>query len=515
MKKAFVNSLFSNLLLDLSQGKTNTDDVLKKISAVIPDAEAMPFLVKSTQRVCCGKMTAAQRLEELRKGGFNIFNVGEENGVLVDFLTDSGTGSMSDEQWAALIKGSEWYAGAKSFRVFQEAFKEIFGDDFEIIPAHQGRSAESILLEALKQSGLVEQGKKVVFNAAFDTTAGWVEQVTGFLPVNLYCPEMELPLSSEHPFKGNLDVTRLEERIAQKDVGAVFLTITNNTGGGQSVSLQNIRGVSALCRKNSLPLFFDACRFAENAFFIQKHEHPEMTIREIVREMFCYADGATFSAKKDGKANIGGAILIRKGLFVVTQYAKILTIAREGFVSYGGLAGRDLEAVAQGIRETTTEDYLKQRIGQVQYLHSLLDLAGIPLLKPCGGHAVYLDARSFLPQVPQNEYRGLTLSLVLFAKYGIRSCEVGDFMHGKKDEKGALLQPAKNDFLRLAIPRLTYSSEHMLYTASCLSEFNSIKEKITNGMRVKENFVNNGFDHFFTRFEPINEENFNEAVLGK
>lgn len=501
----------------LENGSQSLEETTNAIQSLMPQAEAQPFLIKSTQHVAGTAMSTEQRLDALKNAGYNVFHVGENTGVLVDFLTDSGTGSMSDKQWAALMQATEWYAGSKSFLEFENAFKEVCGNEFTILPAHQGRSAESTFLEALKKAGIVKENQKIVFNTAFDTTHGWVTNITGHAPENLYCEAYEKPLDHDAPFKGNLEPNRLKERITQGGVGAVFLTITNNTSGGQPVSLENIQATRQICDANHVPLFFDACRFAENAYFIQQKEpgQNQKTIRDIVRDMFSYVDGATFSAKKDAKANIGGAILIRNGFAgdKVAYHAKTLTIMRDGFISYGGLAGRDLEITAQGLRETTQEDYLRQRVGQVQYLHRLLHAAGVPLVHPCGGHAVYVDAREFLDGVPEDQYRGWTLSLALFAKYGIRGVEIGDVMYAKKDGNGKRLAPAKNDFLRLAIPRLTYASEHMLYTAACFADFSKRRKELSSGVRITGNFENNGFDHFFARFEPVDPENFRQTLL--
>lgn len=500
----------------LEKGEQSREETTKAIQSLMPQAEPLPFLVKSTQHMAGGNMTTEQRLDALEKAGYNIFHVGENTGVLVDFLTDSGTGSMSDQQWAALMQATEWYAGSKSFNAFENAFKDVCGSEFTILPAHQGRSAESTFLEALKKAGVVKTGQKIVFNTAFDTTHGWVTQITGHAPENLYCQAYEKPLDDPAPFKGNLEPSRLKERLEKGDVGAVFLTITNNTSGGQPVSLENMQATRKICNGFCVPLFFDACRFAENAYFIQQKEpgQKSKSIRHIVKDMFNEVDGATFSAKKDAKANIGGAILIRNGFAEnrVAYHAKTLTIMRDGFISYGGLAGRDLEITAQGLRETTQEDYLRQRVGQVQYLHRLLHAVGVPLVHPCGGHAVYVNAREYLTGVPEEQYRGWTLSLALFAKYGIRGVEIGDVMYAPKDAQGKRSSPAKNDFLRLAIPRLTYASEHMLYTAACFADFSKRKDALSSGVRITGNFENNGFDHFFARFEPVDEENFRRAL---
>ncbi len=516
METKVIQNHMREKLVQFREGHISLDQALAAMDTLLPPAEALPILTKVTQQIPNPNATFVNRMDALRKAGYNVFHVGEEDGVKVDFLTDSGTGTMSDAQWAASFSGTEWYAGSKSFRLFEESFRDVFGPQFSVIPAHQGRSAESTLLDALKQAGILAPGKKAVFNTAFDTTHGWVSQITGFPPENLYCEDFEKPLDDPAPFKGNLDAVRLENRLKAGDVGVVFLTVTNNTSGGQPASLGNIRDVSRVCRSFGVPFFLDACRFAENAYFIKQREEgqKDRPIRDIVRDMFKDADGATFSAKKDGKANIGGAILIRDDARMQkAQYAaSILTIMRDGFISYGGLAGRDLEAIAQGIRETTQEAYLHQRVGQVQYLHRLLDAFGVPLVHPCGGHAVYVNARDYLSGVPQEEYRGLTLSLALFTAYGIRTVEIGDFMYGRKDAAGALLQPAKNDFIRLAVPRMTYASEHMLYTAACFADLNAKKHRLKRGVRVKDRFENNHFDHFFARFELADADNFESAL---
>ncbi len=417
-----------------------------------------PFRIKSVEPI---RMTTPDQREAiLRDAGFNLFLVKSED-VLIDLLTDSGTGAMSSEQWAGMMRGDESYAGAPSFFRFLERMQNLTGFD-HILPTHQGRASERILFELIGG-----EGKVVPNNAHFDTTRANVEH-SGAKAVDLGIPESKKP-TTRHPFKGNMDVGLLERLIREvgpERIPVVMVTVTNNSGGGQPVSLENLRAVRAVCDKFKLPLFLDACRFAENAYFIKMREPgmADRSIREIVREMFDLSDGATISAKKDGLVNIGGMLLIRdEELF---RRASNLLILTEGFITYGGLAGRDLEAMAQGYEEVTHEDYLAYRIRSVAYLGEGLLKAGIPIIEPPGGHAVYIDAGALCPHIPREQFPGQAVVVGLFRVAGIRAVEIGSVMFGSED-------PGRLELVRLAMPRRVYTQSHIDYVieaASILAE---------------------------------------------
>ncbi|MCI4445103.1 MAG: tryptophanase, partial [Candidatus Aminicenantes bacterium] len=380
-------------------------------------APAEPFRIKTVERI---KLTTRREREAiLKEAGYNVFNIPAEK-VYIDLLTDSGTSAMSDNQWSGLMIGDESYAGARSFFHLESAVKNIFCFN-HVIPTHQGRAAERILFEAL-----VKKGDFVPNNIHFDTTRANVE-IRGAQPVDLVIEEAYNP-DSEFPFKGNMDVDRLRKFIEKKGkerIPLVMLTITNNSGGGQPVSIKNIKEVSQVCKLHGIPLYFDACRFAENAYFIKKREpgYEKKPVLDIAQEIFSYAQGATMSAKKDALVNIGGFITLDDDL--LAEKLKNLLILSEGFPTYGGLAGRDLEAIARGLEEVLEEDYLEYRINQVAYLARLLDEAGVPIFKPVGGHAVYLLADRFLPHIPRHQYPGWALTVALYREAGIRAVEIG------------------------------------------------------------------------------------------
>src|ERR687887_513736 len=371
-----------------------------------------PFRIHSVEPIAM--TTRGERQEELVRAGYNLFNIPGPR-VLIDLLTDSGTGAMSSEQWAGLQRGDESYAGSASWFRFRDSVRELF--PFEhVIPTHQGRAAEKILFSVIGGPG-----KAIPNNTHFDTTRANVE-FTGAEAADLVIPEGRVP-SAIHPFKGNMDVDALEAFIDEhgvENVPVVFVTITNNSGGGQPVSLKNLRAVRAVCDRHGLPLFLDACRFAENAWFIHEREEGqgERPIPDIVREMASLADGMTMSAKKDGLANIGGWLAMNDD--ALAEQCRNLLILTEGFVTYGGLAGRDLEAIAQGLREVVVEDYLRYRIRSTAYLGEALDAAGVPVVKPFGGHAVYIDARALLPHLEPLAYPGQALACALYREGGIR-----------------------------------------------------------------------------------------------
>jgi tryptophanase len=420
-----------------------------------------PFRIKTVEPL---RWTTRQEREELLRGAhYNLFLLPADD-VLIDLLTDSGTGAMSTRQWAAMMEGDESYAGSRSFDHFRESVQDIFGYR-HVIPTHQGRAAERILFSVMCRKGDV-----IPNNTHFDTTRANIEFV-GAEAVDLPIPEGRVPACA-HPFKGNMDVDgldRLISRAGRERVPLVMLTITNNSGGGQPVSMENIRAVSALCRRHGIPLYFDACRFAENAYFIKLREkgYESKTPKEIAREMFRLGDGCTMSAKKDGLANIGGFLCTNDdGL---AQQEKNLLILTEGFPTYGGLAGRDLEAIAVGIEEVLEEDYLRYRIVSTAYLGRHLAEQGVPIVQPPGGHAIYLDARAFLPHLPPALFPGVALAAELYLEGGIRSVEIGTLMFGAA---------AQMDLVRLAIPRRVYTQSHVDYVVEVILEVWKRREQI-------------------------------------
>jgi tryptophanase len=448
-----------------------------------------PFRIHSVEPIRL--TTVEQRDAALRAAGYNLFNLHADD-VLIDLLTDSGTGAMSRDQWAAVQHGDESYAGSPSWFAFLEAVSELFPFR-HVIPTHQGRAAEKILFSVVGGPG-----KVVPNNTHFDTTRANVE-ATGAEAVDLVIPEGRDP-ATIHPFKGNMDVAALDRLLAERgaDVPVVFVTITNNSGGGQPVSLENLRAVRAVCDRHHVPLFLDACRFAENAWFIKLREpgQAERAIPDIVREMASLADGMTMSAKKDGLANIGGWLALDDdGL---AEQCRNLLILTEGFPTYGGLAGRDLEAIAQGLREVVVEDYLRYRIRSTEYLGEALDRAGVPLVKPYGGHAIYLDARALLPHIPPLEYPGQALAIALYREGGIRGCEIGTVMFGRHPDGAEA--PAAMDLVRLAIPRRTYTQSHIDYVIEVV-RWVAERAADLRGLRIDEQPA--ALRHFTARFAPL------------
>ena len=433
-----------------------------------------PFRIKAVEPI---KMTTPEERQGLiERVGFNLFKLPAED-VIIDLLTDSGTSAMSAAQWGALMQGDESYAGARSWYRFERAVKEIFGFE-HVIPAHQGRAAERILF-----SVLVRPGHVVPSNTHFDTTRANIE-FAGGRAVDLPAPEAADP-ASRAPFKGDMDVRALEALIAEvgpERIPVIMLTVTNNSGGGQPVSMANIKAVSRIARTHGIPFYIDACRFAENAWFIKQREpgYADKTPREIAREMFSYADGATMSAKKDAFANIGGFLVTNDGDLAAQE--RDLLILTEGFPTYGGLAGRDLEAIAVGLDEVLEEDYLNYRIVSTAYVANKLDEAGVPVMLPAGGHAVYLDARRFLPHVPPLQYPGQALSVELYVEGGVRGVEIGTVMFGKDPHTGEE-KPAHWDLVRLAIPRRVYTQSHMDYVVEAVAQVYERREEI-GGMRI-------------------------------
>jgi len=435
--------------------------------------------------------TRAERARAIEAAGFNLFNVHADD-VLIDLLTDSGTGAMSRDQWAAVQHGDESYAGSPSWYTFLGSVQALFPFP-HVIPTHQGRAAEKILFSAIGGPG-----KVIPNNTHFDTTRANIE-ATGAEAVDLVIPEGREP-ATIHPFKGNMDVDALERLLAERaaDVPVVFVTITNNSGGGQPVSLRNLRAVRAVCDRHHIPLFLDACRFAENAWFIHEREEgqAERSVVDIVHDMAALADGMTMSAKKDGLANIGGWLAMRDG--TLAERCRTLLILTEGFVTYGGLAGRDLEAIAQGLREVVEADYLRYRIRSTAYLGEALDAAGIPIVRPVGGHAVYLDARAMLPHVPPLQYPGQSLAVALYVEGGIRACEIGTVMFGRHPDGSE--SPAAMDLVRLAIPRRTYTQSHIDYVIEVVRAVGARAADL-RGYRIASEPP--ALRHFTARFTPL------------
>lgn len=442
-----------------------------------------PFRIKSVEPIRW--TTRAEREQLLRAAHYNLFLLPASD-VLIDLLTDSGTGAMSTHQWAALMEGDESYAGSKSFDRFRSSVQDIFGYR-HVIPAHQGRAAERILFGVTCKKGSI-----VPNNTHFDTTRANIE-FAGGEAVDLLIPEGRDP-KTRHPFKGNMDVDALEQliqRVGRERIPLVMLTVTNNSGGGQPVSMENIRQVNAVCRRYKIPLYFDACRFAENAYFIKLREpgYASTTPKQIAQEMFSYGDGCTMSAKKDGMANIGGFLCTNDDL--LAQQEKDLLILTEGYPTYGGLAGRDLEAIAVGLQEALEEDYLRYRIASTAYLGDHIAAEGVPIVQPPGGHAVYIDARAFLPHVPSEQFPGVALAAELYIAGGIRSVEIGSLMFGAA---------AQMELVRLAIPRRVYTQSHIDYVVEIILEVWKKRDAI-RGLKLLHQapFLR----HFTARLEPL------------
>ena len=431
-----------------------------------------PFRIKAVEPIKF--TTPAERRLALDHAGNNVFRLRAED-VLIDLLTDSGTGAMSADQWSAMMRGDESYAGSRSFERFHAVVTELTGFR-HIIPTHQGRAAERILFHTILKPGQI-----VLNNTHFDTTRANIE-VEDAEARDLVIAEGRIP-SAIHPFKGNMDLDRLERTLAIDGdrIVLVMVTVTNNSGGGQPVSLENLRGVRALCTRFGKPFFLDACRFAENAWFIKQREpgQQDRTPREIAREMFSLADGCTMSAKKDGLANIGGFLAMNDDRWA--EECRNLLILTEGFPTYGGMAGYDLEAVARGLEEVTEEAYLRYRIRSIEYLAERLTAGGVPIVQPPGGHAVYIDARAMLPAIPPLAYPGVALVNALYVDGGIRACEIGTVMFGLQPDGSEI--PASMDLVRLAIPRRLYTQSHIDYVAEAILEVAANKDAL-RGYRI-------------------------------
>lgn len=449
-----------------------------------------PFRIKTIEPI--EMSTPEQREGWLVEAGYNLFRLPAER-VLIDLLTDSGTAAMSAAQWGAMMTGDESYAGARSWYRFEEAVRRVFGFPY-VMPTHQGRAAERILFGCT-----VREGDVVPSNGHFDTTRANIEYLGGEA-VDLPCAEASDPTTDE-PFKGNMDVQGLEKLLTDRAaaVPLIMLTVTDNTGGGQPVSMANIRAVADLARRFGKPVYIDACRFAENAWFIKQREdgYADVPVRKIAREMFSYADGCTMSAKKDALVNIGGFLCTTDS--TLAEREKDLLILTEGFPTYGGLAGRDLEAIAVGLDEVLDDDYLRYRSVSIAYVVDHLHQAGVPVLRPAGGHAVYLDAGRFLPHLPALEYPGQSLAAELYRHAGIRGVEIGTVMAGRDPVTGAE-RPARRELVRLAVPRRAYTQSHMDYVVEAILEVYERRDSL-RGYRIAAEppFLR----HFSATFEPL------------
>ncbi len=468
------------------------------LAAADPDKEPPvdfviePFRIKMVEPIRL--TTREERARLLVEAGLNVFLVRAED-CLIDLLTDSGTSAMSQDQWAAMMCGDESYAGARSFYRFEAAVKGIFGFA-HVIPTHQGRAAERILF-----STLCRPGHRVPSNTHFDTTRANIE-AAGAEAVDLVIPEGRQPRTA-HPFKGNMDLGALERFLAangRERVPLVMLTVTNNSGGGQPVSMANIREVSRLARKHGVPFYLDACRFAENAWFIREREagFAGRPVKEIAREMFSFADGCTMSAKKDAFANIGGFLCTNDA--DLARREKDLLILTEGYPTYGGLAGRDLDAIAVGLEEVVQEQYLHYRIESTKRLGDRLTEAGIPIVLPPGGHAVYIDAREFLPHIPPSRFPAQALTCALYLEGGVRGVEIGSVMFGKKDPATGAEIPSAMELVRLALPRRVYTMSHLEYVVEVAKAVWRRRESV-RGLRIT--YEAPMLRHFTARFEEV------------
>jgi tryptophanase len=456
----------------------------------MPSTIIEPFRIKVVEPIRA--TTVAERRKALQDAGYNLFKLRARD-VLIDLLTDSGTGAMSAHQWSAVMSGDESYAGSDSYFRFRDTVRDITGYE-EVIPVHQGRAAEHLLFGMI-----VEPGCRVLSNALFDTTRANAE-MAGAEGIDLPAPA-GADLESRAPFKGNIDVAALERELGKPGpVAAVVLTITNNNLAGQPVSLDNARATSALCRKHGVRFFIDAARFAENSY-LARDRSPElagMGLEQIARAFFDLADGCTMSAKKDGMANIGGFLALRD--HELAELARQRLVVTEGFPTYGGLAGRDLDAIAVGLRESMEEGYQRYRQASMRYLSDRLLALGVPHVQPPGGHAIYLDAAKFLPHLPAESLPGHALALALYLRGGIRSCEIGSVMFGEFDQNNKLVSPASNELVRLAFPRRVYTQSHVDYVAEVLGEAFEERSAIP-GVRLVEG--PNVLRHFMSGFAPL------------
>jgi len=453
-----------------------------------------PFRIKTIEAIA--RTTDLERLAVVQEAGFNVFNIPAEK-IYIDLLTDSGTSAMSDNQWAGMMKGDESYAGSKNYFRFEAMINKIFGFK-HVIPTHQGRVAENLLFSTILKD---RQGMIIPNNNHFDTTRANVEYNGG------RAEDLVIDIAKDtqaiDDFKGNIDLEKLQrliDREGPENIPIGMLTITNNSGGGQPVSMANIRGTSEVLKKHGIPFYIDACRFAENAYFIKQREdgYRDKTILEIAQEMFSYADGCTMSAKKDALVNMGGFFATNDEELAQQITNRLILI--EGFPTYGGLSGRDMEAIARGLEEVLQEDYLAYRISQVEELGDRLIAAGVPILRPTGGHAVYLDAKNFLPHVPQSEFPGIALTVSLYTHAGIRAVEIGSLMFAHVDpESGETIYPDL-ELVRLAIPRRVYTNSQMEYVAENIIELYEDRERI-GGYEIE--YQAQVLRHFTARLKPL------------
>ncbi len=451
-----------------------------------------PFRIKAVEPL--RSTTRRERESLLKQAGLNPFGIPAEK-VTIDLLTDSGTSAMSDNQWAGIMVGDESYAGARNYFALEESVRAIFGFR-HVIPTHQGRAAERVLF-----GSILKKGDSVPSNTHFDTTRANIEVLEARAEDLVGAAGLDPDLDA--PFKGDMDAAKLKRFIDKRGaakVPLVMMTVTNNSGGGQPVSLKNIKETSQVCAHYGIPFFLDACRFAENAWFIKKREkgYAKKSVLEIAQEMFSYADGATMSGKKDALVNIGGFVTLDDD--ALAERIKNNLIISEGFTTYGGLAGRDLEAMARGLREVLDEDYLEHRTAQVAYLGGLIDQAGVPVLKPFGGHAVYLLADRFLPHLRRGQFPGWALTVALYREYGIRAVEIGGVMFGRKTANGKDEVFPALELVRLAIPRRVYTASHLRYVADALIDLHKNRDKVRGLRIVRESpFLR----HFTAQMEEI------------
>ncbi len=451
-----------------------------------------PFKIKVVEPI--RMTTRAERRERLAEAGFNVFLLRAED-VLIDMLTDSGTAAMSAEQWAGIMRGDEAYAGSRSWYRFEAAVRDLFGFK-HVIPTHQGRAAERILFATICKPGDV-----VPNNTHFDTTRANVE-AAGARALDLPSPHVR-DTQKPHPFKGDMDVPALAQLIAEvgaEHIPVCMLTLTNNSGGGQPVSMANVKAVSTLCHKHGIPFYIDACRFAENSYMIKQREpgFADRTVKDIARELFSYADGCTFSAKKDGLANIGGVLSTNDDR--LAEQEKDLLILTEGFPTYGGLAGRDLEAIAVGLEEVVHEDYLEYRVASVRYLGEHVSREGVPIVQPPGGHAIYIDAAAFLPHVPPLQLPGAALTAELYVEGGVRGVEIGTVMFGRHNAETGEETTAAAELVRLAVPRRVYTQSHIDYVVEIIVDVYRRRAAIGGFRFTKQAAV---LRHFTAHFEPL------------
>jgi len=474
-----------------SRAWNSLEEALERIREKNMKTLIEPFKIKMVEPI--RQTTPSQRAAILKKAYYNPFLIKADD-ILIDYLTDSGTGAMSDRQWAAIMMGDESYAGSRSFFRFEAMVQKITGFK-HIIPTHQGRAAERILF-----SIMAKQGSIIPNNTHFDTTRANIE-FNQAEAIDLVIPEGKIP-DLVHPFKGCMDLGKLEDLLKKhsKKIPLGMITVTNNSGGGQPVSMANIKATSKLLKKYKIPFIIDACRFAENCWFIKTREkgYEKKTILEIAQELFSYADGATMSAKKDGMVNMGGFLALNDD--ALAMHARNVLILTEGFPSYGGLAGRDLEALAVGLEEVLDEDYLRYRIRTAEYMGERLLAAGVSIIRPTGGHAVYIDAKAFYPHIPPSQYPGQTLCCELYKEGGIRGVEIGSVMFGKKDPKTKKEIPAAMELVRLAFPRRVYTQSHFDFAIEVIIQTFADRKK-AKGMKItmEPPFLR----HFTAHFEPV------------